>query len=68
MAALIDACQDSEILASVFVRAMQLQGINFWHGDAKYVVDYVIDPEHSNQILAVKIGLGDEVLDVAWES
>ena len=66
----------SEVPVQDFVAAMQLKNIGLWlenvnEDDApstSVVMDYMIDPEHSDEILAVKLGLDGEVMSIDWES
>ena len=58
---------------AVFADAMTLYGIALWHqdpfgeGDA-LVLDYMIDPERSDQILAVSCTAAGDITGVNWES
>ncbi len=55
-----------------FVRAMQLVNIGLWAvpsaRDTPIVMDYMLDPEHSDQILAVCFHADGTLGDVCWES
>lgn len=53
-----------------FVMAMTLHGVGLWiDGDNSLVtMDFMIDPEESDQILCVKLNSQGEVLSVDWES
>jgi hypothetical protein len=61
---------------AAFAQAMQLTNIGLWasnpnggDGEAEPIVmDYNIDPERSDQILAVKIDLGGKMIGIDWES
>lgn len=54
---------------SKFVRSMSVANIGLWaDGENVIIVDYMIAPEESDQILAVKFDKNLEVADVAWES
>ena len=61
---------------AAFAQAMQLTNIGLWAsnpngGDDEaepIVMDYNIDPERSDQILAVKIDLGGKIIGIDWES
>jgi Protein of unknown function (DUF2004) len=67
---LIAAASDREIEAEAFVAAMPLNRIGLWIGTASspVVVDYVIDAENSDQILAVKAEQNGTVVSIDWES
>lgn len=53
-----------------FVCAMQLRYINLRYNvkGAPIMLDYSIDPEESDQILAVEFRLNGDAYDVKWES
>ena len=56
-----------------FVAEMKIETIGLWYsndeGDgANVVVDYMIRPEESDEILAVKYHLNGEILAIDWES
>lgn len=55
-----------------FVKAMTILSISLWQQDSTeecaVVFDYMIDPENSDQILAVKFDIDGNFLEVAWES
>lgn len=59
-----------EIGVDAFVKAMQITNIGLWLGaeSSPVVVDYMIDPEHSDQILAVKTTQDGEIVTIDWES
>ena len=52
-----------------FVQALQLIQVGLWlgHPDA-IVMDYMIDPENSDQVLAVKLGADGSLSSIDWES
>ena len=58
---------------AAFADTMTLYGIALWHqdpfgeGDA-LVLDYMIDPERSDQILAVSCTAAGDITGVNWES
>lgn len=55
--------------ASKFVQSMHITNIGLWVGEkVSIIVDYMIDPEESNQILAVKFDKNLGIVDIAWES
>jgi Protein of unknown function (DUF2004) len=70
IAGLIDAANDAEIEADAFVAAMRVNGVGLWIGmsSSPVVLDYVIDAEHSDQILAVKTAQDGSVVSIDWES
>jgi len=50
---------------------MQLTNIGLWaetEPDGQVVLDYQIDPKHSDQILAVKLTANGALVSVDWES
>ena len=54
---------------------MQLTNIGLWASNPNdddeaepIVMDYNIDPERSDQILAVKLDLGGKIIGIDWES
>ncbi|MCC7249648.1 MAG: DUF2004 domain-containing protein [Lysobacter sp.] len=67
---LIDEAGGRAIETAAFVAAMRLNGIGLWVGMASshVVMDYVIDPENSDQILAVKAARDGSVVAIDWES
>ena len=72
MAALIKDSLDSgsPINVAAFAAAMQLRRIGLWHGNpaSPIVLDYMIAPSLSDEILAVKLRLNGDIANVAWES
>lgn len=61
---------DAGILEQDFVARMQLCGIGLWH-DAPavpVVIDYMIDPDASDEILAAKAEQDGRVTVIDWES
>lgn len=60
----------AEIPVSAFVAALQLENISLWcsHDDAPVVLDYRIDPEGCDQILAVKCDANGRIMEISWES
>ena len=62
---------DGEVMPDVFMQAMKLTNIGLWAEavpDGLVILDYQIDPEHSDQILAVKITDQGKLVAVDWES
>ena len=57
-----------------FVQCMKVTDIGFWvggedvDGEDIIIVDYMISPEESDEILAVKFNSNFEIMDIAWES
>ena len=52
-----------------FVQCMKVTNIGFWvDGENIIIVDYMISPEESDEILAVKFNSNFEIIDIAWES
>ena len=52
-----------------FVQYMKVTNIGFWaDGENIIIVDYMISPEESDEILAVKFNSNFEIMDIAWES
>jgi hypothetical protein len=70
IAKLIQDADEEPIEADRFVAAMQLSRIGLWIGmsSSPVVMDYVIDSEHSDQILAVKTTENGSVVSIDWES
>ena len=58
------------IEAADFVTALRIENISLWcsHDDAPLVLDYRIDPQGSDQILAVKCDAQGQILEIDWES
>lgn len=52
-----------------FVECMKITNIGLWVDEENaIIVDYMIAPEESNEILAVKFDSNLEIVDIAWES
>ena len=52
-----------------FVQMMKITNIGLWADEENtIIVDYMIDPEESDQILAVKFNDKLEVVSICWES
>ncbi|MET9919936.1 DUF2004 domain-containing protein [Streptomyces sp. NPDC006435] len=61
-----------EVGADSFVAAMRLSGVGLWlsgvSDGSPVILDYVFDPDLSDQILAVKLTRDGAVVSVDWES
>jgi len=71
MQQLLDAANDAAAITEEnFVARMKLCGIGLWHDatSAPVVMDYMIDPDASDQILAVKAEQDGKVTVIDWES
>ena len=61
-------------LDAAFAAAMVLHSIALWHqdpleeGSSPLVLDYMIDPDNSDAILAVSVAADGEIEAVDWES
>ena len=59
---------------AAFVAAMTLHSIGLWHqdpfdeGSGPLVLDYMIDPDNSDEILAVSVAADGEITGINWES
>ena len=51
-----------------FVEQMKIEAISLWAGENLISVDFMINPEESDQILCVKFNDSLEVESVDWES
>ena len=51
-----------------FVEQMKIEAISLWAGENLTSVDFMINPEESDQILCVKFNDGLEVESIDWES
>ncbi len=56
-----------------FVAEMQIKSIGLWYSIyegsiGEVIIDYMIRPEESDEILAVKYDLNEEILAIDWES
>ena len=56
-----------------FVTDMQIKTIGLWYSiyeasTGEVIIDYMIRPEESDEILAVKYDLNEEILAIDWES
>lgn len=59
------------VTAEAFVAEMRLRKLGLWLTDASsqpIVADYMIDPDASDQVLAVKMSAEGRVISVDWES
>ncbi|UTC66798.1 MULTISPECIES: DUF2004 domain-containing protein [unclassified Treponema] len=61
---------ESDVPADVseFVEKMQIKSIALWAGEDFIAVDFMIDPEESDEILCVKFNRSLEVESIDWES
>lgn len=75
----IDEIEGSEIIENLgdnpsvdeFVKAMSINHISMWlddNEDYHAYLDYVIDDECSDQILAVRFDIDGNFVEIAWES
>lgn len=64
------AAGQEHIQAADLVAALQLSNISLWcsHDDEPVVLDYRLDPEGNDQILAVKCDAQGNITEIAWES
>ena len=51
-----------------FVEQMKIEAISLWAGENLISVDFMINPEESDEILCVKFNDGLEVKSIDWES
>ena len=53
-----------------FVTAMKINNVGIWYclSKAEIIVDYMIDPDQSDEILAVRFNLDGSFSSIAWES
>ena len=51
-----------------FVEQMKIEAISLWAGENLICVDFMINPEESDQILCVKFNDGLEIESIDWES
>ena len=56
-----------------FVAGMQIKSVGLWYSIyegsiGEVIIDYMIRPEESDEILAVKYDLNEEILAIDWES
>ena len=55
--------------ATKFVQSMNVTNIGLWvDGENIIIVDYMIAPDESDEILAVKFDENLEIVDISWES
>lgn len=55
--------------AKEFVGCMKVNNIGLWiDGENTIIVDYMISPEESDEILAVRFNSNFEIMDISWES
>lgn len=70
---LVADANGGSISASAFVDKMKLDGVGLWlkqigFENAPIIMDYVFDPENSDQILAVKFTPDRQLARISWES
>ena len=67
---LLVEADDREISIQDFSAAMHLTNIGMWldFPDAPIIMDYMIDPENSDEILAVKLTAEGQLVSIDWES
>jgi hypothetical protein len=70
---LVAGANGGSISASAFVDKMKLNSIGMWLkqiglDDAPIIMDYMFDPENSDQILAVKFSPDRQLVTISWES
>ena len=70
MAQLLADANGGNISAAAFAAKMKLQNIGMWLDlpDAPIILDYMMEPENNDQILAVKLTLDYQLESIAWES
>lgn len=54
--------------AKDFVQEMTLTHIGLWMDNESIIMDFMISPEESDEILAVTFDKTSEITDIAWES
>lgn len=60
---------NDELTNENFVKLLKLQSVSSWYGrNSELVLDYMIDPEQSDQILVVKFDLDGNFNEISWES
>lgn len=67
---LLTDAESSGISAQAFAAAMRLTNIGMWLDvpDAPIIMDYMIAPEDSDEILAVKLIAENQLVAIDWES
>ncbi|MFJ5924704.1 DUF2004 domain-containing protein [Kitasatospora sp. NPDC092948] len=69
---LVREAAGEEVGAGAFVAAMRLNGIELWlsgpSDESPVMLDYVFEPELSDQILVVRVAADGAVASVDWES
>ncbi|UYZ69361.1 DUF2004 domain-containing protein [Moraxella bovis] len=67
--ALTALIESDDLTNENFVKLLKLQSVSGWYGEnCQIVMDYMIDPEQSDRILAVKFDLDGNFNKVSWES
>ena len=56
-----------------FIAGMQIKSVGLWYSideasTGEVIIDYTIHPEETDEILAVKYDLNEEILAIDWES
>lgn len=60
---------NNELTTNNFVKLLKLQTVASWYGNqSQIIMDYMIDPEQCDQLLAVKFNLEGHFLEISWES
>ena len=68
---LLTTANNESISTQAFTNAMQLTGIGLWLDVPSFplvIMDYMIDPENSDEILAVKLTTAGQLVAIDWES
>lgn len=61
--------ENDDLTNENFAKLLKLRSVGIWYGeDTQIIMDYMIDPEQSDQILAVKFDLDGNFDDISWES
>lgn len=70
IARLLADAVDGEVAADTFADTMRLVNIGLWLDvpAVPIVMDYMIDPENSDEILAVKLSAKSQLVSIDWES
>lgn len=68
---LLATANNESISTQAFTNAMHLTGIGLWldvPSSPQVIMDYMIDPENSDEILAVKLTTEGQLITIDWES
>jgi hypothetical protein len=70
VSSLLADADSSGVSPKTFAAAMRLTNIGMWLDipDAPIIMDYMIDPENSDEILAVKLTAENQLVAIDWES